>query len=97
MIDFLFGVLSTLGALYLYHHFKGGSPAKIVSDLSQWRSFMSQAGDEIAAKINDAVSKIDALVEAKAQAAVEAEKADHQADLSNIGAAADALASKVAP
>lgn len=66
MIDFLFGVLSTLGALYLYHHFKGGSPAKALSKIVNLRT-------EIKMALADALNELKAAFDAdKAKAVADA-------------------------
>jgi hypothetical protein len=58
---------------------------------------MSQAGDAIVQNLTDAASKIATLGNpAAVEAALNAEKADHLADLTNIGNAASAVSQAVA-
>lgn len=92
----LYGALGAL-AVYAFLHFTGRLSAKTETDLSALERrihiAMSQAGDEIVAK----VAALPAAIEAKSavtisdlQAQLDAEKTDHAADLTNIDGAVTA-------
>lgn len=68
--------------------------------LKQVETTMSDAGNAIVAKLQTIESEIDAKIAGAAapvQAALDAEVADHQADLGAIAPLVDAVAAKVAP
>lgn len=65
--------------------------------LKRMETIMSQAGDTIVQNLTDAAAKIANLGDpAPVKAALDTETADHQADLTNIGAAAQKVVDAVA-
>lgn len=67
--------------------------------LKQMETTMSEAGNALVAKLQTIETEIDVKIAAAAgpvQAQLDAEVADHQADLTAIGGAVDAVAAKVA-
>ena len=85
LIDFALIELGNAGALYLYHHFKGESPAKALSDISNLegriKMAVQDALNELLAAANAAKDKAvaEAVANAGAPAKAEQEAADEQA------------------
>lgn len=100
MIDFAIGLF--IGALIVgaYFHFKGSSPSKATPTLDLEtivegvRNLMSQAAEDLAAKIAALPAEFEAKFNVQLAAAADAlaaEQADHAADLAKVGDAVTAI------
>jgi hypothetical protein len=86
MIDFLLGLILGGLSVFAFYHFKGESPAKIVSDLSTLEMRIQQM---LSDAFNQAVSRLEQTVDAKIAAADTGSQVDAEAT-----AAVNALADK---
>lgn len=72
MIDFLIGFALGLATLGAYFHFKGETPAKALSEITNLETRIKNAMSQV---MDDAMSKLSAAVEAAKAKAVEDYKA----------------------
>jgi hypothetical protein len=101
MIDFILGLVFGGLAVLAFFHFKGPTALKATPNLDLEtifegvRNLMSQAADDLAAKISALPAEFEAKFNAQIadiQGQLDAEKADHAADIAKLSDAVNAVA-----